>query len=293
MFIRLAKTTLMCCIAAATDASSQSPAGFVNVVGFDYAFTAPDTIVSGATTFRFNDRGKVPHHLVVFRLAPGVTISEFYRLMGDGGPSPRGITSMGGLQTDRDRRIATGGDAEQRRRSEVTMVMTPGRYVLACLHSDDSVTHLQKGMMRELTVVAARSPRPAPRIDATLAMSDYGYALSNQLKPGVRTIRLTNTGPQEHHVFIQRMRPGRKISDIKAHRVARAEERAAGVPDSLSKLQPPQIPVMGTTRMSKGEAAFITLDVQSGDYRLFCLVPDLRDGKPHTQHGMDQLISVR
>ena len=263
------------------------------VTGFDFAFTAPDTIPSGATTFRFADKGKVPHHLIVFRLAPGTSLSDFHRKMSDGGASPPGIASMAGLQSDRRRQTPPGASAAAHRQSEVTMVMTPGRYVLACLHDDDGMTHLQKGMMRELTVVAARSPRPAPRADATLTMSDYAYSLSRPLTQGVRTIRLANTGPQEHHVFIQRMVPGTKLSDIAAHRAARAKERAAGVPDSLSKLKPPQIPVMGLTRMSPGEVAFITLSLQRGDYRLFCLVPDTRDGKPHTAHGMDQVITVQ
>ena len=293
--IRFPRTTaaLFFILSAASALAQTQRAGIVLVTGFDFAFTAPDTIPSGATTFRFTDKGKVPHHLIVFRLAPGTSLSDFHRKMSDGGASPPGIASMAGLQSDRRRQTPPGASAAAHRQSEVTMVMTPGRYVLACLHDDDGMTHLQKGMMRELTVVAARSPRPAPRADATLTMSDYAYSLSRPLTQGVRTIRLANTGPQEHHVFIQRMVPGTKLSDIAAHRAARAKERAAGVPDSLSKLKPPQIPVIGLTRMSPGEVAFVTLSLQRGDYRLFCLVPDTRDGKPHTAHGMDQVITVQ
>ncbi len=273
--------------------AQQQRASVVNVVGFDFAFTAPDTIPSGATTFRFTDKGQVPHHLVVFRLSPGTSLSDFHRRMSDGGASPAGIASMSGLQTDRGRRMPPGDDAAAHWQSEITMMMKPGRYVLACLHNDDDMSHLKKGMMRELTVVAARSPRPAPKVDATLTMSDHAYSLSGPLTNGIRTIRLANTGSQEHHVFIQRMEPGKKLADIKAHRAARAKERAAGIPDSLSKRRPPQIPVMGLTRMSPGEVAFFTLPLQRGDYRLFCIMTDTRDGKPHTEHGMDQLISVK
>ena len=172
------------------------------------------------------------------------------------------------------------------------MVLKPGRYVLACLHSEDSVTHLQKGMMRELTVVSSRRAAPAPRYDATIAMSDYRYAVTGRLTSGVRTIRLTNTGPQEHHVFIQRMRSGKGLADIQAHRAARAQERKANLPDSMSKLVAPMIPVTAITRMSPGEEVFLVIDLVAGDYRLFCLVPDSRDGKPHTEHGMDHLIHV-
>lgn len=265
----------------------------VTVIAHDYAFTAPDTIPSGATTFRFNDRGKFDHHLIVFRLGPGITLSDFLRAMGSGGKSPAGIASLGGLQSDKGYRRAPGGDSPSARRAhELTLVLRAGNYVLACLHAEEGVTHLQKGMMRSLTVIPARRAVARPKFDATITMSDYAYAVSGNLTSGRRTIRLANAGPQEHHVFVQQMRPGKSLADIKAHRAARAKQREANRPDSMSTLIPPMIPVTGITRMSPGEEAFVTLDLVVGHYRLFCLVPDAGDGKPHTHHGMDQLILV-
>ena len=267
-------------------------APIVTVTGHDYAFIAPDTIPSGATTFRFIDRGKFAHHLVVFRLEAGVSLSDFLRSMGDGGKSPAGIASLGGLQSDKIYRGAAANTPSARRARELTIDLKPGRYVLACLHSEDSVTHLQKGMMRSLTVIPAKRAAARPKFDATITMSDYDYAVSGNFSSGRRTIRLANAGPQEHHVFIQTMRAGKSLADIKAHRIARAKERQAALPDSLSTLIPPMMPLTAVTRMSPGEEVFLTLDLVAGDYRLFCLVPDAGDGKPHTEHGMDQLVRV-
>lgn len=265
----------------------------VTIIGHDFAFTAPDTIVSGATTLRFIDRGKFDHHLIVFRLGPGVTLSDFHRAMGDGGRSPAGIASLGGLQTDKTYRRAAGGDSPSSRRArELMLNLRAGNYVLACLHAEDGVTHLQKGMMRSLTVIPAKRAVAKPKFDATITMSDYAYAVSGNLTSGRKTIRLANAGPQEHHVFIQRMRQGKVLADIKEHRAARAKEREANLPDSMSTLMAPMIPVTAITRMSSGEEVFLTLDLVAGQYRLFCLVPDAGDGKPHTEHGMDQLIRV-
>ncbi|MEO5510234.1 MAG: hypothetical protein ABIS27_06350 [Longimicrobiales bacterium] len=148
-------------------------------------------------------------------------------------------------------------------------------------------------MMRPLTVTASKSKAPLPQVDATLEMSDYKYELSTPLKAGRRTLRIINSGPQEHHVFIQRMRPGKTIADINLHRAARARERAAGQPEAGVSSVPPMTPVAATTRMSPGETVFITLDLVKGDYRLFCLVGDIRDERTHAEHGMDQLITVR
>lgn len=267
----------------------------VTVTGYDYAFTAPDTIRAGTTTFRFVDKGKFDHHFIVFRLDAGVSIGDFHRLMRDGGESPKGIASLGGLQTDKIYSRGSGANASSSAapsERDLMLDLRPGRYVLACLHAEDGVTHLEKGMMRALTVLASPRRAPRPKFDATITMSDYAYKVSGNLASGTRTIRLTNAGPQEHHVFIQRMRAGKLLADIGTHRAARAKERAAKLPDSMSKLVAPMIPVTAITRMSPGEEAFITLGLIPGHYRLFCLVPDAADGKPHTEHGMDQLIAV-
>ncbi|MEO5510235.1 MAG: hypothetical protein ABIS27_06355, partial [Longimicrobiales bacterium] len=49
----------------------------------------------------FVDKGKVVHHFIVFRLDPDISMSEFHKLMSGGGASPRGIWSLGGLQSDK------------------------------------------------------------------------------------------------------------------------------------------------------------------------------------------------
>jgi hypothetical protein len=271
-----------------------SPPRLVTVTGFDYAFTAPDTLPAGATTFRFLDKGTVDHHFILFRIEAGVSLSDFHRAMAGGGPTPAGIASLGGLQSDKTyKRFAITDAAARQQSRDLTVVLKPGRYVLACLHAEDGVSHLQKGMMRELAVVKTRHPAPSPLWDATLDMRDYGYLLSRPLTGGRRTIRITNSGPQEHHIFIQRMQPGKGLADVRAHQATRARERATALSDSGSRSAPPMTPVTAITRMSPGEEVFMTLDLVAGDYRLFCIVPDSRDQRPHTQHGMDQLISVR
>ena len=280
----LALLPLLPLLGPSTPATSPS-APVVTVTGYDYAFTAPDTLRAGATTFRFVDKGKFDHHLIVFRLDPTVTLSQFHARLKDGGESPPGIASLGGLQTDK---MYARTDRPGPR--DFTVVLKPGRYVLACLHAEEGVSHLEKGMMRELTVIPSRQAEPTPRFDATLEMSDYKYALSRRVSSGTRTLRIVNTGAQEHHFFMQRMRPGKTLADIRAHQAARAKERVAG--DSTTRLVPPQIPFTAVTRMSPGEVGYVTLDLEAGDYRLFCLVPDAKDGKPHTQHGMDQMISI-
>ena len=37
---------------------------------------------------------------------------------------------------------------------------------------------------------------------------------------------------------------------------------------------------------------FFTMDFPAGKYALFCFIPDVKDGKPHTNHGMMKELTV-
>jgi hypothetical protein len=43
----------------------------ITVVARDYTFEAPDTLPAGPATFRLENKGRVPHELVIFGAAPG------------------------------------------------------------------------------------------------------------------------------------------------------------------------------------------------------------------------------
>jgi len=241
----------------------------VTVVARDHAFEAPDTLRAGVTRFRLRDLGPTKHQLVIYRLADSVSLKEFYDAMKVGRASPAGIRSLGGAQEAED----------------ISIVLAPGRYVFACMHGfEDGTSHLSRGMFRAFTVIRGAdgsTDAVPPKADATLTMSDYTYKLTGELAPGRRVLRIVNAGPQEHHVMIQRLMPGRTITDV---------ERwfAAG-----RRTERPVMPIFwGTTRQSPGETLYATIDVTAGGYILLCRVPDSGDGRPHVDHGMRGEIRV-
>jgi hypothetical protein len=249
--------------------ASPADAPLVTVIARDHAFEAPDTIRAGVTRFRLKDLGPTKHQLVIYRLADSVSLNEFYVAMKGGRSSPAGIRSLGGAQETED----------------IALVLVPGRYVFACMHGfDDGATHLSRGMFRAFTVVKAvpgKATALAPNTDATLTMSDYTYKLTGKLTPGRRVLRIVNNGPQEHHVMIQRLVPGRTIVDV--------EKWFAGG----RRTERPVMPIFwGTTRQSPGETLYATIDVTAGGYILLCRVPDSGDARPHVDHGMRSEIRV-
>ncbi len=208
-----------------------------------------------------HDLGPTNHQFVIFRLADSVSLNEFYAAMKGGGPSPRGIRSLGGAQGE----------------EELSLVLAPGRYVYGCMHGfEDGTSHLSRGMFRAFTVIAARTAGPkAPKADATITMNDYGYKLSGSLAAGRRVLKLVNAGPQEHHAMLQRLMAGRTLADVNRW-------QAGG-----RKGERPVEPVFwGTTRQSPGAILYATVDLEPGGYIIICLVPDSKDGRPHVDHGM-------
>jgi hypothetical protein len=45
--------------------------------------------------------------------------------------------------------------------------------------------------------------------------------------------------------------------------------------------------------LAKGRHMFVTVDFEPGRYVMLCYIPDAKDGKPHSDHGMIKEIEVQ
>jgi hypothetical protein len=102
----------------------------VEVKTFDYAFSAPDTILSGATTFHLVNQGPSQHHLVIFALPKGMSLATFDRLMRADSIGGTGIVIVGGAE----------GPADGATDAWATLDFAPGSYVLTCLLAPPTVS---------------------------------------------------------------------------------------------------------------------------------------------------------
>jgi hypothetical protein len=116
----------------------------VEVRTSDYAFSAPDTILSGATTLHLVNQGPSQHHLVIFALPKG--IGKTFADAAASQAKPEGqqpFVYVGGVTA-----MSPG------RASIARLDLEPGRYVIACLDNDGTAPklHYEVGMVREFTV---------------------------------------------------------------------------------------------------------------------------------------------
>ncbi len=164
--------------------------------------------------------------------------------------------------------------------SNATMLLKPGRYLLACLiPSSDGVPHLMKGMVRSLTVVKSAAPAALPKSDVVMTLKDYGFILSQPLVPGKQVIEVRNAGPQSHEIELVRLAPGKSMQDLMAW-IEKPEGPAAGVA------------LGGVSPLAVGGVSSFAVDLAPARYALICFVPDGKDGKAHLAHGMLQEIEV-
>jgi hypothetical protein len=250
--------------------ASPNPPREVVVHAGDYSFHAPDTIPAGLTRIRFLNQGHEPHHLQLARLSEGHTVGDLLDAAAKGDLTPAWATYVGGPNVPRPG--APG---------EVAVNLAPGNYAMLCfIASRDGVRHFAKGMLRSLTVVPASGP-PArdPKADGRLALNDYSFTFTPELRAGRYTTRVENAGAQAHEVFMVRLLPGKTMTE--ALEWAKTREGP-----------PPFESAGGTLALSPGAVNFMTTDLVPGEYVLVCFVPDAHDGKPHVAHGMIRQIRV-
>jgi hypothetical protein len=255
---------------APVDATPAPDAATITVTATDYALQAPDTLAQGAVTFNLVNQGKEFHHLWIARADSGRTLDDVMAAFKHHGPPPAWLRDIGGPNAP----MPMGGVAN------ATVVLQPGTYILGCwIPSPDGVPHLMKGMVRQLTVVPAAQPAPAPVAQVTMTLHDYGFSLSRPLTPGRYLIEVRNQAAQQHEIELASLADGKSVHELLAW-IHKPEGAMPGAP------------IGGVSPIVRGEVAWFEVDLKPGRYALICFLPDAKDRKPHFEHGMVQEIEV-
>ncbi|HET7468252.1 MAG TPA: hypothetical protein VFJ81_01205 [Gemmatimonadales bacterium] len=245
-------------------------ARIVPVVTHDFAFTLPDSLPAGLTTFRLRNEGRQPHHLMLYRLEPGKRLGDVLAALKAGGAHPAWMHAVGGPNA-----VPHGGE------SVGTVQLTPGSYVVFChVKSPDQVLHFAKGMLKPLVVTPASGrAAPLPAADLTVTLRDYSFAFSRAPRRGWQRIAVRNAGTQPHELILSRLAPGKTSRDFIAWM-------------NTQQGSPPVTPSGGTTDLPAGGTMVIDVRLQPGTYSMVCRVRDAEDGRPHDEHGMYTQFAV-
>jgi uncharacterized cupredoxin-like copper-binding protein len=244
----------------------------ITAIATDYHLALPETLVAGPTRFRLENRGRELHHVFIVRLENGKTATDFADAMKAGGPPPSWAIPVGGPN-----------GVDPGATSLTTIVpLAAGRYAALCIiPGPDAVPHVMKGMITEFRVVpGARKVTLPATAGATLRLLDYAFDFSRPITASTRSILVRNDGKQPHELELAQLEPGKTPGDLAAW-----AEKMAG--------PPPARFLGGVSPIAPGQVNELSLALPRGHYVLLCFVPDAKDAKPHTVHGMVRDFTVK
>lgn len=255
---------------------SAPQAGVVEVTARDFAFQAPDSIVSGWTTIRFANEGAQEHFLVLWQLPEGRTFQDYLdEVVSAFGEA---IEPYWAGETDRDGMFSALGDllpewfadvkgaggpglTSPGRVSQTTVNLAPGDYVMECyVRTPDGRYHGELGMLRPLTVTAESTAAEAPKAGATLKLTNYAVSVEGALTAGEHTIRVDFADKPEgllsHDIHLARLGPDADLDEVVSW-MDWVDEMKAPAPVEF---------MGGAEQMPAGSTAFISVELEPGRY---------------------------
>ena len=250
----------------------------VRIIGFDYAFRAPEHVKAGRTTITFINRGKKRHEFNLSLLAPGVSPERFMAALKAGTPVKDLVERTGGVL------FAEPGGKEAG--ASISTDLLAGRtYVAICIFRDTSNAppHHALGMFTvirpEGTAPSVLPPLPADTVVAT----DYAFTYPRTLSPGRHRFVFVNHGAQRHEVSISRFKAGVTVASFMA------VDKAGGDVDPLFDSG------VGVLHSYGGKSPISALEVEllpGREYYLECNFSDTDNSPAHNKLGMFGSIRV-
>lgn len=241
----------------------------------DYFFVAPEQIAASLMSITLINGGHESHHAQVARLNDGVTTEQIQAALRKGPEAAFPLmTFVGGP-----------GLVDPGLLQQVTLELGPGQYMLLCIvRGHDGVTHLAKGMVTPIRVVAptdqAYALEPEPEADAMITLLDFWFLMPSETRAGKQVWQIVNEGQQIHDLVIVKLAEGKTRDDVMAFL------RAPGG-------EPPFANVGGIQAINPGETGWLNLDLEPGNYMALCRVPDPNSGVAHEFMGMTQAFTVK
>lgn len=206
--------------------------GMASVVARDFAFDAPAELPAGWTTFELENQGSQEHFMVLWRLPEGKTIEDMEtevmpafdntaymageidraqyieQIVGNIPEWYGGVVAGGGV-----------GIVSPGNRSEATVKLEPGNYVMECyVRTPEGQFHSQIGMIHALTVTDEMTGATPPEYDLDLTLTNYEVQVEGELTAGRHTARVNHVDDPEgfvkHDVHLVRLPEGSGIGDV-------------------------------------------------------------------------------
>lgn len=126
---------------------------------------------------------------------------------------------------------------------------------------------------------APTSPAPA-KLELVAVDHAFESAAPLQAPSGALEITLENRGAEDHAATVARYRPGKSFDDF-----AEALTRPDAIYDIIETFG-------GPNAVAPGDTGTATVELEPGEYQIFCMIPSPGDGIPHLAKGMQIPLTV-
>lgn len=270
-----------------TTAGTAAPAGLSTLkitaaeAGDAYTFDIPKGIKTGWSKIELDNQGVLPHQVNIGRLQDGVTAEQVEGILKS--EAPTNVAALVQTWVGGPNGVPAGEKG-----SGIVDFAEPGNYIALCFLSSppDMKEHVTHGMYEMFEVTeGATSSAPEIEVAGEIELKDFTWLLPDDFT-GKGTYKLVDTADQPHELAIYALADGATVEDVKA---VLGGQAPAG--------PPPFTDAGGFGAISKGNDAYVDLDLKPGKYVLICFLPDApppeRDLQPHFTHGMITEVTIK
>lgn len=133
----------------------------------------------------------------------------------------------------------------------------------------------------EAPKTATPAATPAAAQPATIAASDFAFAVAGQVVPGIQTITFKNGGKEDHELQLVSLDQGKTLADVQKL----LSTPGTPIPDWVKFNG-------GAWAIPAGAQSTMTAKLDAKSYILLCFV-ESADGKPHFAKGMVGALDVK
>lgn len=267
------------------DADSEEP-NVVDVISSGHSFELPEEIPAGWTTLRYHNESDATHFALLGDLPEGITADDSREevapvfqdamdLINEGDPEA-GFAEFTNLPEWSQELVYMGGPGftAPGEVSQTTVELEPGNYQMECYVKTDGVWHTFD-MLVDVTVTEERSNAPEPDADFEVTLTNDGMTLDGDVEAGEQTFAVNFDEQMEHgnalwhDVHVARLEDDTDLDELAAW-------MNWANPDGLEDPAPAEF-IGGAQMMPEGHTAYVTVELERGEYAFIAEVDDPAD----------------
>ncbi len=251
---------------------------------------APDTVPTGAVTFRIQATDPEGAWLGIVKLAAGIPLEKHVENLRTAyGYGPEAMAASKAV--DREFTMLGGGAVTGQTSVTFTAELTEGTYHLFDYRrvKDDGFTAARIPAVRAEAGAgpAAATALPEASVEIVQCRTDDGPRFSAPDRiPSGAAIRITNDLGQYNEAILMAVKDGATSEDVAAFFAAKSEGRKPPMTD-LIRANP-----VGCVPLSHGRSAVVTAELTPGPYVLTTWLTDFTTARMFAVEGMHQMVTV-